>query len=309
MIVDWIALGIFGLAVIVCAVIVWRKLPQLASIRIESIPKFQQSAKKQQILDQRLQQKLGHFEARVGILFKTTFAWLIQMFKRFRSRLVKLEREYHRKVIVQQSAGDPEARRVKIATLLVEAQTALDAAEYSKAEQLYVDVVGVDSKSLEAYLGLADVAAAQKNYRNAREALQFALKLHTGNEAAYVRLGRISSQEGNLVEAESDYMKSVALNAQSSSTHFELAEIEEKLGHIEKAGQAFAEAVKLEPANPKYLDGMLQFAIRNSRLDLARETWERLQQANPENQKLLDYKASMENLVKTAASSTYKKTH
>jgi len=309
MIVDWIALGIFGLAVIVSAVIVWRKLPQLASIRIESIPKFQQSAKKQQILDQRLQQKLGHFEARVGILFKTSFAWLIQMFKKFRSRLVNLEREYHRKVIIQQASGDPEARRVKIAAILVEAQTALEAAEYSKAEQLYVDVVGVDPKSVEAYLGLADVAAAQKNYRNAREALQFALKLHAGTEAAYVRLGRISLQEGNLAEAESDYMKSVALNALTSSTHFELAEIEEKLGHIEKAGQAFAEAVKLEPANPKYLDGLLQFALRNSRLDLAHETWERLQQANPENQKLSDYKVAMDNQTKTADGSSGHKSH
>jgi tetratricopeptide (TPR) repeat protein len=309
MIIDWIALGIFGLAVVISAIIVWRKLPQLASIRIDSIPKFQQSAKKQQILDQRLQQKLGHFESQIGVLLKKSFTWLVQGLKKIREKLVHLEREYHRKVIVQQASGNPEATRVKIAALLVEAQTALDAAEYSKAEQLFVDVVGIDPKSVEAYLGLADVAAAQKNYRNAREALQFALKLHTGTEAAYVRLGRISSQEGNLAEAESDYMKSVALNTQTAGTHFELAEIEEKLGHIDRASQEFSEAIKLEPANPKYLDGLLQFAIRNSRLDLARETWERLQQANPENQKLLDYKASMENLAKTAASTTYKKTH
>jgi tetratricopeptide (TPR) repeat protein len=307
MVTDWIALGIFGLAVIVCAVIVWRKLPQLASIRTESIPKFQQSAKKQQILDQRLQQKLGHFEARIGEYLKTAFVWLIQRFKKFRVKLVNLEREYHRKVIVQQAAGDPEVRRVKIASILVEAQTALEAADYSKAEQLYVDVVGIDPKSVEAYLGLADVAAAQKNYSNAREALKFALKLHADTEAAYVRLGRISSQEGNLVEAESDYMKSVALNAQTAGTHFELAEIEEKLGHIERAGQAFAEAVKLEPANPKYLDGMLQFAIRNSRLDLARETWERLRQANPENQKLSEYKTAMESQIKSAHETSRKK--
>jgi tetratricopeptide (TPR) repeat protein len=286
MLIDWIFLGVFGACVVTCAVVVWRKLPQLASIRTEAIPKHQQQARKQQILDQRLQQKLGTAEAAIVNaavkIFKGTWSGLQTTLRRLR----ELEREYRRKVETQRSIEDPEILRARLATGLADAQTAMAAGDYIRAEQFFVDVVALDSKNVEAYLGLADVAIAKKDYANAREALQFVLKLQQGNDSAFTRLGRIATDEGNLSEAETDYLKSVSLNATTATAQFELANVEVKLGNVEKALAAFQEAVKLEPANPKYLNALLEFAIQNARKDLARETLERLREANPENQKL-----------------------
>jgi tetratricopeptide (TPR) repeat protein len=296
MLIDWIFLGVFGTCVVICAVVVWRKLPQLASIRTEAIPKHQQQARKQQILDQRLQQKLGSAEAAivrsVAKIFKGMWGGLQSLLRRLR----ELEREYRRKVVSQQSIEDPDVLRARLATGLADAQSAMAADDYTRAEQLFVDVVALDPKNVEAYIGLADVAMAKKDYTNAREALQFVLKLQQGNDSAYTRLGRIATDEGNLSEAETDYLKSVSLNATTATAQFELASVEVKLGNVEKAQVAFQEAVKLEPANPKYLDALLAFAIQHARKDLAHEILDRLRDANPENQKLPELAEAVKNL-------------
>lgn len=286
MLIDWIFLGVFGTCVVICAVVVWRKLPQLASIRTEAIPKHQQQARKQEILDKRLQQKLGSVEAALVGFLKKGFQGAWSTLQRLLHRLHELEREYRRKVITQQSIEDPEVLRSRLATGLADAQSAMAAEDFSRAEQQFVDIIALDPKNVEAYIGLADVAIAKKDYANAREALQYVLKLQQGNDSAYTRLGRIETDEGNFSEAEADYLKSVSLNATTATAQFELAGIEVKLGNTEKAQSAYQEAVKLEPSNPKYLDALLAFAIQNSRKDLARETLERLRDANPENQKL-----------------------
>lgn len=271
---------------VICAVVVWRKLPQLASIRTDAIPKHQQQARKQQILDQRLQQKLGNAEAAIVKTLTKGFKGTWNALQALLHRLHELEREYRRKVVTQKSIEDPEVLRSRLATGLADAQTAMASEDYIRAEQLFVDVVALDPKNVEAYIGLADVATAKKDYVNAREALQFVLKLQQGNDSAYTRLGRIATDEGNLIEAESDYLKSVSLNASTATAQFELANVELKLGNIEKAQTSLQEAVKLEPSNPKYLNALLDFAVQNNRRDLARETLDRLREANPENQKL-----------------------
>lgn len=296
MLIDWIFLGVFGAAVVTCAVVVWRKLPQLASIRTEAIPKHQQQARKQQILDQRLQQKLGNAEAAIVRTLSKGFKGIWSRLQTLLHRLHELEREYRRKVVTQQSIEDPEVLRSRLATWLADAQSAMTAENYTRAEQLFVDVVALDSKNVEAYIGLADVAMAKKDYANAREALKFVLKLQQGNDSAYARLGRIASDVGDFSEAEADYLKSVSLNATTATSQFELAGVEVKLGNIEKAKVAFQEAVKLEPVNPKYLDALLAFAIQHARKDLARETLERLRTANPENQKLPELAEAVKNL-------------
>ena len=296
MLLDWIMLAIFGICVVICAVIIWRKLPTLASIRIDSIPKHQQAVQKKALLDKRLQTKLGDFETAVGKLFKIGFYKIKTLAGRLISHLKILEKQYHRKVISQQAIENPDTLRSKMVGTLNEAQNALTQGDLNKAEQLFIDVISMDAKNLDAYIGLADVAIAKKAFANAKEALNYVLKLQQDRDAAYTRLGRIATDEGNLSEAEADYLKSVSLNASTASTQFSLGEIEEKLGIIEKAEKAFVEAVKLEPANPKYLDGLIQFAIRQKNIILAKKTLDQLKEANSDNQKLSELADAIKNL-------------
>ncbi len=296
MLIDWIALGVFAAAVVTCAVIVWRKLPQLSSIRIESIPKHQQEARKQEILDQRLHQKLGNVEARIVAAFRALGRFLSGFMVAMVQRLRNLERDYRRKVVTQKAIDNPEVLRARVATLLADGHTAFDTGDLQRAEQCFVDVVSMDPKSIDAYLGLADVAVERKDYANAREALQFVLKLQQDSDVAYARLGKVASSEGNLEEAKVDLLKSVSLNAAAASTHADLAEIELNMGHVDLAQKALEEAIRLEPANPKYLDALLDFAIAQKRKPLAKQVLERLREANPENQKLAELAETVANL-------------
>lgn len=296
MFLDWIMLAIFGVCVVICAVIIWRKLPTLASIRIGSIPKHQQAAQKKALLDKRLQTKLGDFETALAKLFKIGFFKIKTLLGRLIGHLKILEKQYHRKVISQQAIENPDTLRSQMVGALNQAQNALAQGDLNKAEQLFIDVITMDAKNLDAYIGLADVAMAKENYANAKEALNYILKLQQDSDAAYSRLGKIATNEGNLSEAEADYLKSVSLNASTAGTHFSLGEIEENLGNTGKAEKAFVEAVKLEPANPKYLDGLIQFAIRQKNTVLAKKTLDQLKEANPDNQKLSEFTEAIKKL-------------
>ena len=58
----------------------------------------------------------------------------------------------------------------------------------------------------------------------------------------------------------------------------------------------FARAVQLEPGNPKYLDQLLEMSIIAGDSELARETYDRLRLANPDNQKLAEFKQRVEEI-------------
>ena len=76
------------------------------------------------------------------------------------------------------------------------------------------------------------------------------------------------------------------LSPKDASVHASLGEIAELEGDVKKAFEYFSKAKDLNPNNPKYLDFYIEAAIAKEDYYEAEQGLARLQQVNPENQKI-----------------------
>lgn len=149
------------------------------------------------------------------------------------------------------SAGG-DVRLLRIKSLIKEARELAGKGDYRDAERRYVEVVSIDPKFAKAYEELGRLAVQEKRWKDAEEAFVFVLKLNPEDASAHANYGELETARGNV---------------RAAVLHFE-------------------DAVRRKPASPKYLSFLLEAAIMAPNRDLARETFGRLKEVNPENQKL-----------------------
>lgn len=147
---------------------------------------------------------------------------------------------------------------------------------------------------MEAYKGLSDLYWLMKNYEQAKETLEYALKLSENDDFLYSQLAKISFVRGDLKQAEQNYLRSIDLNNQNSANYFDLGWIYLQLEDLPRALDVAKKAVKLEENNPKYLDFLLETSLLIKDKVLAQETWNKLKTVNPENNKLAEFKEKID---------------
>lgn len=153
---------------------------------------------------------------------------------------------------------------LKIKNLIKEADDFVKNTRYDLAEKYYLEALSLDFKNIDVYEGLAWLYIEKKQYKEAREALEFILKLNPNHCDAYYGLAEISKREDKIDEA------------------------------IEFARKA----VELSSNNPKYLDFLTEMCIMGGRADLAKSALEQLKLVNPENQKIGEFETRIKELKK-----------
>ena len=63
-----------------------------------------------------------------------------------------------------------------------------------------------------------------------------------------------------------------------------------------RAEENVAKSLEIEPANPRYLDRMIDLNILTENRDLAWQSWQKLKTVNPDNKKLDDFKQRINEL-------------
>ncbi|MFH1225836.1 MAG: tetratricopeptide repeat protein [bacterium] len=286
---NTIPLIIAGLSLGGIIFIIARKLPVLTALDTDSIPQVKEATVKKNLLDERLRRKLREFFAKLNPAVKFLSNKGGTAFKRLYQRAMELERKYQRQSPAVLTGGEEEqAERIK--EFLDQAEELLEAEKYLEAEQKYIEIIALDNKNIEAYKGLGELYLEQKNYDQAKETMEFILKLNKDDARTYNRLGAITSQKGNLEEAKEYYLKSLALSSESAAAHVDLGLVCQATGDQEEAFKCLQKAAAIEPNNPRYLDLLLEMAIILGRKGLAEETFKKLKEVNPENQKLNDLK-------------------
>ena len=109
-------------------------------------------------------------------------------------------------------------------------------------------------------------------------------------------MAKIAKEKGDLNQARDEYLKSININKQNAQTHFSLAEVYQAMGKMIEAVRTLKKALKIEPANPRYLDTMLEISIITKDKALALDAYEKLLKANPENNKLEEFKRQIDEL-------------
>lgn len=266
--------------------IVWRRLPELRVLDLESIPKERKSDAKAKILENKFKRQSQEAKEKLGAAIsplKERFSGLGQKLK---DRAANLEKKYKKNSELE------GVRSKSINELFAEAEKHLDEEEYQLAEKALIEIIARDKKDLRAYELLGEVYRFQKNYDQAAEIIKYLIKL----KSLQYRKNHPESQlkKQKFEEAEEAIMESVDSDSEASRFYDDLGEVYVLDGKPAKALDSYLKASAIEPNNPKYLDKIIGLAIEVNDQGLAKKTYRRLKEINPENAKLQEFKEALE---------------
>lgn len=290
---NWTVVAI--VAIVVGLWLVWgvlvKKFPQLKLIDLSTLAGEREAEVKSRIIRDRFDRALGGFGRRAGSVADRWHVRFSGLYARIRARLKAIERGLgHERPLT------PEEREGQIEDLLRESRDNLQRERYGLAEETAIEALKYDPQRADAYRALADVYVAQKLYEQAKQTLEYLVRLDDHDAAAFERLGAAEAALGQWSEAEASYLQSIGLTAKPSLVRTELGSVYLKMGEVAKAQEQFRLALVDEPYNPRYLDYFLEASILLGDVNAAEESYIVLETANPDNQKLAEFRSRIDNL-------------
>lgn len=259
--------------------IVVRKFSVLANLDIDSIQAEREVKFKEQIIGNRLKRNYSKYYSKIMRVISPIAGFFGEL----------LKKQYHKLIEIKETPTIVEKSNIisekSIDILFTEAQEHIKKDELDVAEQKLIEIIGRDSKSIQAFVELGKLYFERKNNNEAEQTMIHALKL-------------MEKEYDLLVQAdqEKDQEKVNELKNQIASIYFDLSLVNRAQESNEKAIANIDKALKIEPNNPRYLDTKLEISIIKKDKILAQTTYERLQEANPENQKLEDIKKQIDDI-------------
>lgn len=252
--------------------ILGRKMSALKVLDIDTMSEEKEKKIKKTILESRLKRNMEQLLRIVTMILRPFFERFLVVIRHSYRRILELENKYKEEAHDKKNTGVyPEE---KIIMLLGEAREKMKSAEtVIPAEELFIKVIEIDNKNVEAYKGLEELYNNSHDYKKAKEVGRYLLKLSLD-----------ALKKNDSVESRNN----------AASSYANIGEIEQKIGNMTLAIKNFKEALKLQPNNPKFLDLLLKISIIVKDKKLASATLKQLKLADPENQKIQD----LENEVK-----------
>ncbi|MBU1203040.1 tetratricopeptide repeat protein [Patescibacteria group bacterium] len=286
------------LIVLSLAFIIWlmiRKIPRLKNVNVDNLPEVRSRKQKEAILKSRLEREWLDVWFRLKGLTTPAKGKVGDVFSQYYQRLKSVEKDIRRRGFERLTSSVDRSQVVD--KILVEAKQFINSEEYQKAEETLLDVLNIDQHNIEAYTLLAEVYRARKEFVQAKETLEYLLKLtHNEDAAVYYSLGDLARKRGNLKQAEEEYKKSISLSEDNYLYFLALSEVYLDLEEEEKAMQSAQRALLLSPNNPKILDFLINLSIIMSDKELASGYLDKLKEVNPDNKKILDFNERIDNL-------------
>ncbi len=272
-----------------------RKFPHLANVNVNNLPEVKANRQKQLILQNRLYRLTHEYWSK---LKGTLEPWQDQVnnkFQNYYQRLKVMEKDLQRRG--QERLSSAVSKSQTLDEMLTQARQHINDENYQAAEDSLIDVLGLDNHNVEAYKLLTEVYRSRKEYEQAKETLEYLLKLtHESDPAVYFSLADIAKQRGNLKQAEEDYLKSISLSDDNYLYFLSLAEVYLDLDQPEKALSTAQRALILSPNNPKILDFLINLSIIIQDQELAKQYLNKLREVNPENNKLIEFGERIDDL-------------
>ncbi|MBU0597563.1 tetratricopeptide repeat protein [Patescibacteria group bacterium] len=291
MIYDIIAIGIIIICIGAVVFVIAKKFPIISSINTKVLKKHQQEQVKKGLIEYRLKRKFGV----LGISNKKKETngngKKKSVVVEFYDFLKRIEKRYRDKIREIEPEDEATTGRQKI-ILLQEARDLAEQEKFKEAEDKFIEIISLDDNFAEAYEGLAALYFEKKDFDHAQEIYEYLLKMETTDKEEKQPSGNTSEQS---VEPGDD-LKPVSINKEVASYHVGLGEIFLAKGDFKKAMDCFQEAIKLEPNNPRNLDVIIKTAIHLDNRPLAEKYITKLEQVNPENEKVKDFKKEVANL-------------
>ena len=241
-------------SVLVLGGVVSRKIPQLRVIDTDSIPKERERKVKETLILQKFR-RVGTAKLLGASKAAATFVGAVsRQGRRVVQRLYRLE-QYYQKLKRSEDEGVHRYSDETMKTRIDEAIVLQKQEEYIPAEKIFIDIISHNPRSVDGYEALGNMYLVAGQLDQARETLQFAMRL----------------------------------SPDDASVNVSLAEIEMKLGEPKKALPLLRKAVEKRSKNPRYLDFYIETALEVGSLKDAREGIQKLKDVNPENKKIVEF--------------------
>ena len=281
-----IVLAILSLAYIIRLVV--KKFSRLTNVNVDNLPDIQIQRQKDAILTKRLERSWSNVLGKSKELAGPWQKKLVKGIKDYYQQLKNLETDLRRRGHQELSSNVDKSKAIN--ELVTKAGELLKNEEYQLAEEVLLDALSYDQHSVDAYKVLAEVYRCKKEYEQAKQTLEYLLRLtHNEDSAVYSSLGKLARQRGDLKQAEEDYLKSISL-ADDNHLHFlSLAETYLELEEESKALATARRALVLSPNSPKVLDFLINVSIIMQDKELALRYLDKLKEVNPDNQKILEF--------------------
>ncbi|MFH0928604.1 MAG: tetratricopeptide repeat protein [bacterium] len=286
---------IAALSVGVMVFVVARHFRELSLLDIGSLKDVQAKRFKDQLLIRRLERSRSAIKERMSQAFAPVSSVFSSLFSGVKDRLTALEKKYQeeRRKSGRALKGEGLDKTLK---RLEEGLSLLEERRYGEAEKCFVDVISADGKNLEAYRSLAWIYLHLDQLPEALETVEFLLKLKSDDLEAWALRAEVAHKTGDFATAE-DLFKKVAQSEEGTLLHrFRIAEIYKETERYLQAAREMKKIVKAEPANPKYLDFLIETSILAGDLLGAKEALQALKDANPDNQKIQDFEEKIREL-------------
>jgi tetratricopeptide (TPR) repeat protein len=254
-----------------------RKFPRLKTLDVDTVPAAQKAEVRDRLLMERMKRSSEKGKKIVKKGAVPIFKLIARAVKALFRKIYDLEKKY-KKEAEDKTELRGGALKNKVGGLVEEARKLVKDDKLKEAEKLYIEVVSLDVKNIEAYRGLADVYLKLKEYKQAEQTSAFVL-----------RLEKKLSKEIEKKDDNGQLRKTVSNAPELANAYVDLGYTFEMQGNLQKAVDNFAEALNLEPNNPRNITEMLDAVIAMKNKSAALDMLKRLEQVNPENQKLKEY--------------------
>jgi protein O-GlcNAc transferase len=128
---------------------------------------------------------------------------------------------------------------------------------WEQAEQLYLRVLEVDPRQIDALQLMAVIAGRTGRYERAIEFLEVVLRLQPGSAEAHHNLGNALLAQGKLTAAAASLETAVSLKPDYAVAHNSLGNVLRDLGRLEEAVACFGSARTLEPASAHFHSNLI----------------------------------------------------
>ncbi len=255
-----LVLILVSLAIIIF--IVSRKFSILANIDLESIPAEKEAQVKEMIIGKRIKRNFTRWSSKIMNILNFFIKKLSSFFQLIFNKLHDLREHYNAETEQKNDAG-----KDRVSELLKEFKELRAKENNEQAEKKLIDIIGLDSKNLEAWDALGELYYEQKNYEEAKQTFEHLIKL---------------------IEEDGD--------GDTGEAFFNLALVNRDNNNYEEALGSIKRSLEKHPNNPRYLDTMIEISIINKDKISALEAFDKLKEANPDNKKLEEWKKEIRKL-------------
>lgn len=284
MILFIISLAVIVLGLAVFGYLIFKKIPDLKNLNVESLIEEKQGQAKAHILEAKFLRLNSKLKSKINKFIVPRQGLLAQKIQQIKDRVMEIEKQY-------KTGGEQATEPKTVEELFLETAKFIEVKDYVNAERSLIEIIAKDNKNIQAYEKLGDLYFKMKNYDQAEEIYKYLLKLKIVGDS-----GKRVIRGHKMEELEAEALSKLDIDSKIAVYYEELGQVYEALGKDNKALDAYLKATSVDPNNPKYLDKLLEMSIIVKDRGLAKSTLNNLKKINPDNAKLVDWQQAIENL-------------